>query len=124
MTGEQKLARLQRALDYAGTHRISDVVELLEAHKAQLWERGDGTIITELHEYPLRKAVHYWTISGVLKDCLALEDEINAWALEKGCTIATAAGRRGWGRVAAPTGWRVAYPNFYKPLVGEAEREQ
>jgi hypothetical protein len=120
MNREEKLARLQKALDYAGpTHRISDVVKLLESHHAQLWEEGDGSIITEVHKFPLFSAVHYWLISGELKQCLALEPRINAWAIEHGCNIATACGRKGWGRVAAPTGWRPALPTFTKQLVGD-----
>jgi hypothetical protein len=122
MTGEEKLARLQRALDYGGgTHRVADVVQLVREGKAQFWPpggEGDGCIVTEIHEFPLFKAIHYWLIWGELRACLSLEHEINPWAVEQGCTIATATGRRGWGRVAAPTGWRPAHPNFFKPLIG------
>jgi predicted glycosyltransferase len=120
MTGEEKLRRLQKALDLAGpTHRLTDVVERIKDHRAQIWEHGDGCIVTELHEYPLAKAVHYWLVSGVLKDCLALEHDINTWANEQGCTLATACGRRGWGRALEPLGWgeRPGHVNFYKRLV-------
>ena len=119
LTGEEKLRRLQRALDYAGnTHRIEDVIALIKAGKAQWWDNGDGCIVTEVHTYPLRRDVHYWLIFGGLKDCLALEPEINAWAITQGCTMATATGRKGWGRAAGPTGWREWWPNFYRPLNG------
>ena len=105
LTTEEKFARWAKALDYGGnTHRIADVVALLQAGRAHLHEAGDGIIVTEFHEFPLFKAVHYWLIFGHLRDCLALEHHINPWAIEQGATIATACGRRGWGRVAAPTG--------------------
>lgn len=118
LTDEEKRARLAKALVYGGsTHTVADVAALVKAGKAQFWQYGDGTIITEIHDYPLRKHVHYWLISGVLKDCLALEHEINPWAIEQGCTVATATGRPGWGRVAAPTGWKPWWPNFHKILV-------
>ena len=118
LSDEEKLRRLERALLYGGnTHRVSDVVDLCRAGKAQFWTNGDGTIVTEIHAYPLLKAIHYWTISGVLRDCLALEHEINAFAIEQGCTVATATGRKAWGRVAEPTGWKPWYPNFRKRLV-------
>ena len=74
-------------------------------------------IVTEIHDYPLLKTVHYWLIFGELRHCLALESDINSWARGEGCTVATATGRRGWGRVAAPTGWRPHMFTFYKPLV-------
>jgi hypothetical protein len=117
----EKLARLQKALEYGGsTHRVSDVVDLIRDGKAQWWSNDDGCIVSEIHSYPLRKDIHYWLIFGSLRDCLALEHDINPWAIEQGCTVATATGRKGWGRAAAPAGWREWYPNFYKPLVGGA----
>jgi hypothetical protein len=122
LSDSEKRRRLERALEFGGsTHTVGDVVELIEAGKAQLWNYGDGTIVTELHCYPRRKDVHFWTISGALRDCLALEHEILPWAIEQGCAVATACGRKGWGRVAAPTGWRQWHPNFYKPLIGSSD---
>jgi len=119
LTDAQKRERLEKALVCGGpTHRVEDVVDLIRMGKAQMWERGDGCIVTEVHTFPLFQAVHFWLISGELRDCLALEHDILPWAIENGCTVATACGRRGWGRVAAPTGWREFYPNFIKPLVG------
>jgi len=119
MTESERLARLERALWYGGpTHRVSDVAAMVKDGRAQWWSNDNGMIVTEVHEYPLQKAVHYWLIAGELRDCLALEHEINPWAIEQGCNVATACGRRGWGRVAAPTGWRSWHPNFIKPLTG------
>jgi hypothetical protein len=119
MTEDERKARLERALAYGGnTHTLGDVATLIKQGSAQWWDNGDGMIVTEIHALPLLKQVHYWLIAGELKSCLALEHEINPWAIEQGCTVATACGRRGWGRVAAPTGWRPWHPNFYKPLVG------
>jgi hypothetical protein len=97
---------------------VADVVKLVREGRAQFWSFGDGAITTELHDFPRMRAVHFWTISGAMADCLALENDILPWAMEQGCTMATATGRRGWGRVAGPTGWR-SQPhmfNFYKPL--------
>ena len=117
LTGAEKLDRMERSLLWGGpTHRISDMMELIKQGKAQIWERGDGVIVTEITAYPLVKVVNFWLIFGELHDCLALEDTIIAWALEHGCTVAIASGRRGWGRAAAPTGWRLRGYNFFKPL--------
>ena len=119
MTADEAQARMAKALEYGGgTHSVGDVARLIQAGKCQWWDNGDGMIVTELHDYPLLKTIHYWLIFGELRHCLALEHDINPWAVENGCTVATACGRRGWGRVAAPTGWRPWHPNFYKPLVG------
>jgi hypothetical protein len=123
MTGMEKAARLQRALDYSGaTHRISDVVALIKTGHATLWECDDGVIVTELHTFPLFKAVNYWLVAGRLRDCLALEDQITPWALGEGCTVATACGRRGWERSLTPAGWqRRPLCSYVKPLVSSHE---
>ena len=86
---------------------------------AMVGER-DGVIVTELYDFPLLKAVSYWTISGCLPDCLALDERISEWAIEQGCSMAMAAGRKGWGRAGAPYGWRLRGYQFCKPLVGTA----
>ena len=118
MTENERKARMERALEYGGpTHTLADVAKDIRDGKAQWWSNGDGMIVTEVHTFPLLKAVHFWLIAGALRDCLALEHDILPWAIEQGCTVATACGRKGWGRVAAPTGWREFHPNFWKPLV-------
>ncbi len=121
MTGEEKLVRLERALTYGGnTHGVDDIVRLVKEGKAQFWPRdgkGDGCIVTEIDRFPRFSAVRYWLIFGEKRACLGLESEINEWAIGQGCTMAVATGRRGWGRVAASTGWRHHMYTFYKPLV-------
>jgi hypothetical protein len=117
MTGAEKAHRLQKALEYGGgTHRLDDVVRMLKAGEAKLWENAGGVIVTEVNEFPLRKVVHFWLLAGELRDVLALEDDVLPWAIENGCTVATGVGRPGWGRVAAKTGWRPWLPQFYKEL--------
>jgi hypothetical protein len=122
LTGAEKRARLEKALHYGGdTHTVDDVVQLIKEGKAQFWPpdgSGDGLIITELHTFPKLKAVHFWLLAGVLRDVLALEDQIIEWALGEGCSMATATGRLGWGKVSSPRGW-LPQPhmfNFYKRL--------
>jgi hypothetical protein len=117
MTGTEKLARLEKALAHGGpTHTAADVVRLIEERRAQLWERRDGAIITEVHTFPLLKTVNYWLAAGDLNDCLALQSEIDEWARGEGCEVATLIGRRGWGRAAA--GWQLDGYSYRKPLGG------
>jgi hypothetical protein len=117
LSGSEKAHRLQLALECGGpTHRLDDVVACLRDGRARLWENDGGVIVTELETFPLHKAVRFWLIAGELKPCLALEHEIVPWALSQGCTIAIASGRRGWGRVAASTGWRQHSYIFWKSL--------
>ena len=120
MTDAERRARFERSLHWGGdTHSVDDVVSLVRQGKAQYWQNEDGCIVTELIHYPRVTAINYWLISGELQACLALEEQINTAAMREGATIATATGRRGWGRVAAPTGWKPHAFTFWKPLVGE-----
>lgn len=118
LTDAEKLERFQKALDCGGrTHEVADVVAMIKDGRAQYWSNGDGTIVTELHKFPNLKAVHFWLVSGDLRHCLALEHDIVPWAIEEGCTVATASGRKGWGRALAPMGWRPWWQTFVKTLV-------
>lgn len=117
MTDAERIARLQRTLDYGGnTHSIADVVQLVRDGKAQWWNNGDGSIVTEILEFPQYKAVNFWLLTGHLPDVLALDPEITAWAKTQDCKVAIAAGRRGWGRVGARYGWRHRMEMFWKEL--------
>jgi hypothetical protein len=89
---------------------------MIRSGAAQFWSRNDGVVVTEIVPYPRFSAVNLWLVSGCLKDCLSLEPEIMEWALERGCHVATAAGRRGFGRAAAPLGWQQRGYLFGKEL--------
>ena len=119
LSGEEKRARLEKALAYGGgTHRMDDVVRMLKDGDAKLYENSGGCIITEVISLPLIKCVNYWLAAGELRACLALQDEIDAAAIRDGCEMATITGRRGWGRAAALSGWRLYGYTFWKPLNG------
>jgi hypothetical protein len=123
LSDTEKRARIEKALRLGGnTHAVEDIVDLVRNRRAQLWENDGGVVVTEVNAYPRKKAVHLWLIAGRMADCLALEPEIEAWAIGQGCTIATAQGRRGWERFGPRLGWRPWYPTWWKPL--EALREQ
>jgi len=122
VTGEERRARFQRALDYGGnTHEIADVARMVREGRAQWWPQNnpdsDGMIVTELLTFPNMRAVNYWLIAGSLPECLGLDAEITAWAIEQGCTVGMATGRRGWGRAGAPYGWRPHSYTFVKDLL-------
>ena len=119
LTDAEKLARFQRALDQGGnTHTVADVFDKVRAGRAAFWENGDGIAVTEVLVYPRLRALNYWLLSGVLRDVLAMEDEISAWGRENGATVATASGRAGWGRIGEPRGWIPRGRMWWKPLGG------
>ena len=119
LSGPEKRARFQRALDRAGnTHTIEDVLAKVEAGRAAYWENGDGAAVVEILAYPRLRVLNFWLLSGVLRDVLAMEDEICAWGRENGATVATASGRAGWGRIGEPRGWIPRGRMWWRPLGG------
>jgi hypothetical protein len=115
VTEDQRKARLERALLQGGpTHTLGDVADRIKDNRAQFWGRDDGMIVTEYLQFPLMRMVNYWLVAGVLRDCLALQAEIDAQARADGCDFAVATGRRGWAR-AAP-GWHLQSYTYVKPL--------
>jgi hypothetical protein len=120
MTDSERRVRFEKALHRAGdTHTVGDVLDKVEAGRAQFWNYGDGNVVTEVLTYPRLKAVNYWIVSGALPDCAALQPDIDAWALEQGCAVATAVGRMGWLRLSqTPFGaaWKPRGVAFVKSL--------
>ena len=118
MTDEERGRRLLEAIEYGGpTHTLADIIELIDQGRAKFWENDEASVITEIREFPLMKQLNLWLISGELEHCLALEEEILAWGVEQGCSVATACGRKGWAPIVAKRGWRQWHPTFWKPLV-------
>jgi hypothetical protein len=118
LSSEEKRARFQKALDRGGnTHTIDDVVAMVNTGHAMFWEKGDGVVVTELVTFPRLKVVRYWLVAGALDDVLALQNDIDTWARFNGCQMATASGRKGWGRAAASSGWKPDLITFYKDLL-------
>jgi len=119
MNPSELRARFERSLAWAGsTHTVDDVVSAVRRGEAQFWHSDDACIVTELFAYPQLRSINFWLISGELRAALALEPQILEFAAAEGCEVATANGRRGWGRAAAPTGWRLHSYNYVKPLTG------
>ena len=120
MTSEQKLARFERALAHAGnTHSVADVLDRVRENRAACWPNGDSVVVTEVLVFPRLRACNYWIVAGSLHECAELQPTIDAWAIEQGCSVATATGRMGWLRLAnTPLGaaWRPAGVKFVRDL--------
>jgi len=100
--------RLERALLHAGgTHRLADVIRLLQEGRSQWWELGDGCCVTELRAHPQLRELNVWLVAGDLDDCMALQGAIEQWARQHGVRRIVGIGRDGWERIAcAKMGFR------------------
>jgi hypothetical protein len=96
---------LERALEYAGgAHTLGDVLTRILSGAAQLWERENACIVTEVYD-ERRKRLHFWLAAGEKEACIALSKEALEWGRSQGCVKATLAGRKGWTRVLECEGW-------------------
>ena len=116
------VARIEAALEKAllragGTHDLRrDIYPMLRAGRLQWWSRGQGAIITELVTFPNCKICNYFLAAGEMADVLALQAEIDAWAIGQGCDAVTMAGRDGWERVLRGHGWDKVAVVMMRPL--------
>ena len=102
----EHLVGFEKALQHSGgTHTLQDVADSVESGRAQFWTEGNAAIITELRETPQVKVLHFWLATGELEDVISLSEKIIDWGRHNGYKRATLAGRKGWEKVLALTGW-------------------
>lgn len=113
----------QAALDRTeGEMAINDVKQYVEDRDMQLWVICDeedivGALITEVLDFPRKKACRYVTLGGDLKDAFPVIDQsISAWAKSLGCDRMELIGRRGWSRAIKNLGYNEAYVYVTKDI--------
>lgn len=115
LTPDQKIARIKKALHYAGDyHTWDDVVDKLEIGHAQIFDGDDGCIITEIIQLPRKRYLNCWLLGGRLPEVLDLVPAMERHALANDCTELMAFGRRGWDRVLPQRGWKITGSTFSK----------
>lgn len=118
---------IEDALEYAGgTHTYDDVIEAVRSGAMQAWPGPSAIIITELQDYPQKRAINFFLAGGEkssLAEMAVIEPLILEWAKKQGCTVATFAGRPGWERTFLTTrGWESKLVVLEKALDGEEGR--
>lgn len=80
-----------------------EVLGLLAANQAQLWQGDASAMVLQLLRPP--PTLHIWLAGGEMSDLLAMRGGMEAWGRSQGCEFVTINGRRGWARVLAPFGY-------------------
>lgn len=90
------------------------MIEGLIRGEYQFWPGERSAGVTEIVEYPRRKALIFWLAGGDLSDLMAnIEPVARAWGEAQGCTLfmGYAVDRPGWSRALQRHGytpsWRV-----------------
>jgi hypothetical protein len=89
---------LEPALKYADTHGMQDFADGVENGTMQLWHGEKSAIVTEIHDYPLKKVILVSIAGGDIRELEEIAPHIVKFAQHMGCNRIVLAGRRGWSR--------------------------
>ena len=97
---------IQRALDRAGTHDLSDVEGMIARGEAQLWLGERSAAVTEIVVYPKHSVLNLWLCGGDLREIVEdMLPKAEEFAKAKGCKKMRTGGRKGWDRVMSGHGF-------------------
>jgi hypothetical protein len=100
-----------------GVETIDDVERLIEAGHYQFWAGRDAAAVTEITHFQRRKILTVLHGGGELAELLdEIEPALCTWAKQQGCDGIMGLGRKGWERVTAKHGYRLAYIAMIKDL--------
>lgn len=101
----KELELIQRALDNAGnTHEVSDVIEMVAAHRAYMFPLKNSVIVCDLMRCPNENIWRYWLAAGELNELKEAEEPITRMAQKRfGIRRSMIFGRPGWCKTFAPT---------------------
>ena len=108
--------KMRRALKVGDDlYNLDDIEAGLASGDLQGHVEGDTWAITQIHQWPRKKAVNVLFVVGSLENSLKLEAKVEAWAKEQGATLLTAIGRGGWWSHRTPN-WKIV-GNLYSKVI-------
>lgn len=103
---DRMLPKVARALKCGNNvYQVEDIDRELVSGNMQSHCVRDTWAVTQVHQWPQRKAVNVLLVVGDMSDMSELERKITHWAKFIGADLITAIGRDGWWEHRTP-GWR------------------
>lgn len=103
------IPELRDAIEQSGTHSVPDVEAGIELGDFQLWEGEHSAVVTQIQDYPQKRALCIFAAGGRLDELHRLWPVIKEWGQKLGCTSAFLVGRAGWARsFLRDEGWQPA----------------
>jgi len=94
---------------------LHDIDTALKQGHMQGHVEGDTWAVTQVQQFPKRKAVNVLFVVGSLENSLKLEAKVEAWAKDIGADLLMAVGRGGWWQFRTP-GWRMIGTLYSKDI--------
>jgi hypothetical protein len=111
--------RIEKALEIDGTHTWDDVRDLLLDGAAQIFWNEHGAWITELLVLPQKRMLNVWVVAGELPEVMALQEQVERFALTQTCDCMIVKGARfGWKDIAKEYGWEEHALVLRHPITG------
>lgn len=117
MTQDTLYFRLGEALREAGDcYSLNDILDGISAGHFQSFAVGDSWAVTQILDFPRRRVLEIFMAVGWLGDMFELEERVEQFARQEGCTLIRAYGRKGWNRFAKSRGWDNSHTVFTKEI--------
>lgn len=113
MTQYEVVARMLQK--FGGFYLVEDIIDLVRAGKMQSFVLGDSWAVTQICEYPRRRALDIVFMVGNKDELELLETDLIGFAREHDIDYMTANGRKGFIKKAYP-GWNLVSATFVKDL--------
>lgn len=116
VTRKDMRVKLQRVLHgFGDCYTVNDIMGEIEKGTMQSFVVGETWIITQVLNYPRKKAVNVLFIIGHLDEARRAEPKIEEFARSIGAKQIVGLARVGWSKFATP-GWRKTGVAFVKDL--------
>jgi hypothetical protein len=110
------MTKVDRALKQAGgLYSLDDIDLALTTGNMQSHAVDDTWVITEVQDFPRKRAVNILYVVGDLKGSFAADKMVEEWAISKGADMMTAVGRDGWSSIIR-SGWKKVGTLYSKDL--------
>ena len=116
ITDPEMAEKMRRALKVGDDlFNLEDIEAGLASGVMQGHVEGDAWAVTQIHQWPRKKAVNILFVVGSLENSLKLEAKVEMFAKMQNATLLTAVGRNGWWQHKTP-GWRIV-GNLYSKVI-------
>lgn len=101
---------------FGGFYDFEDILDAIERGDMQSFSDGQSMVVTQVQNYPRRKALHVVLVVGTMDGVMALEPRVIEFAKERCAEVMTAFTREGWKAFEGNSGWHTLAGFMVKEL--------